>query len=323
MSHCGNVCGTKDKNTQNKKHNTNIKNHGTPTYNNRQQIDKTIKKNWGDDPWFLFSNKKWKDKCDKLLKEKRIVYTEEELKNINEKRRKTIEQKTKEEREKSVKKQQDTMLKKHGGKTTMESPKLKNKVYKTKTKKYKNKYYTNPKKAKDTLIKTKGITCGCQSVNENGIKKTIITNNKKYGCNYPQQNPDWYNNHKGFVHYMYNDICFDSSWELVFYIWLVDHNIRFEYHPAPFDYYWSENISYHKYYPDFKLWNNTYIEFKRPDLYKNMITFNGSKENAKYLCMVKNNVIIYTQCEKYEKYIEDKYGKNYIKQFKNTKNKDR
>ena len=48
-----------------------------------------------------------------------------------------------------------------------------------------------------------------------------------------------------------------------------------------------------------------------------MITYTGSKENAKYLCMVNNYVKIYTNCEKYEQYIKEKYGTCYLKQFKN------
>ena len=44
--------------------------------------------------------------------------------------------------------------------------------------------------------------------------------------------------------------------------------------------------------------------------------YTGSKENAKYLCMVNNFVKIYTHCEKYEQYIKEKYGTGYLKQFK-------
>lgn len=314
--HCGNSCGTKDKIVQTKKQNTNLAEHGNKKYNNRSKIEKTIKENWGENPWFLFSNKEWKEHCDELLQNTVIVRSEKEKNIINEKRKNTLNEKYTEEELKNIhKKQQKTMLIKYGGKTTMESQKLKNKVFKTKTKKYKNKFYNNPNKAKETLIKTKDITCGCQSVNENGIKKSIITNNKNFGCDYPQQNPEWYEQNN-FGKYHYNNKCFDSSWELAFYIWLIDNKIRFEYHPKPITYYWTENGTYHKYYPDFKLWNNTLIEFKRPDLYQNMITYTGSKENSKYLCMVNNFVKIYTHCEKYEQYIKEKYGTGYLKQFK-------
>ena len=37
-----------------------------------------------------------------------------------------------------------------------------------------------------------------------------------------------------FTHkYKYNDLKFDSSWELAYYIWLKDNNIQFTYQPRP------------------------------------------------------------------------------------------
>ena len=34
---------------------------------------------------------------------------------------------------------------------------------------------------------------------------------------------------KGCKFYCYNNVMFDSSWELAYYIWLKDNNINFEY----------------------------------------------------------------------------------------------
>lgn len=149
--------------------------------------------------------------------------------------------------------------------------------------------------------------------NENIQEKTKNTNIKKYGCENPMQNYSIFKN--TMKKYKYNNITFDSSWEIAYYIWLTDHNIKFEYQPKFIEYFWSGDNKLHKYYPDFKI-NNEYIEIKRPDLFENMIIENGSKENAKYKCMIKNNVKIITDCSEYLNYIKEKYGNDYLKQFK-------
>ena len=59
--------------------------------------------------------------------------------------------------------------------------------------------------------------------------------------------------------YIYNNIKFDSSWELAYYIWLKDHNINFEYHTVILEY--KVNDTTHFYYPDFKV-NNELQEIK-------------------------------------------------------------
>ena len=60
--------------------------------------------------------------------------------------------------------------------------------------------------------------------------------------------------------YLYNNINFDSSWELAYYIWLTDNNIEFEYQPnISFEY--MVNGKIHKYFPDFLI-NDEYIEIK-------------------------------------------------------------
>lgn len=63
---------------------------------------------------------------------------------------------------------------------------------------------------------------------ENGIEKRIKTYLKLYGYDHPTM-----------VKYKYNELYFDSSWELAYYIWLKDHNVKFEYHPQPIPYYWG------------------------------------------------------------------------------------
>ena len=113
--------------------------------------------------------------------------------------------------------------------------------------------------------------------NENIQEKTKNTNIKKYGCENPMQNYSIFKN--TMKKYKYNNITFDSSWEIAYYIWLTDHNIKFEYQPKFIEYFWSGDNKLHKYYPDFKI-NNEYIENKRPDLFNKS---NLSEEDKKIL----------------------------------------
>lgn len=165
-------------------------------------------------------------------------------------------------------------------------------------------------KKEQTSIEKYGVKNSFLIKDENGIEKRIKTYLKLYGYDHPTM-----------VKYKYNELYFDSSWELAYYIWLKDHNVKFEYHPQPIPYYWSGDKKTHNYYPDFKLNNKDYVEIKRPDLYENMKNTIGSKENAKFNKMIGLNVKIYTDCKFFLTYIEKHYGINYLKQFK-LKNKN-
>lgn len=165
-------------------------------------------------------------------------------------------------------------------------------------------------KKEQTNIKKYGVKNSFLIKDENGIEKRIKTYLKLYGYDHPTM-----------VKYKYNELYFDSSWELAYYIWLKDHNVKFEYHPQPIPYYWAGDNKTHNYYPDFKLNNKDYVEIKRPDLYENMKNDIGSKENAKFNKMIGLNVKIYTDCKFFLTYIEKHYGINYLKQFK-LKNKN-
>ena len=156
--------------------------------------------------------------------------------------------------------------------------------------------------------------CGKLS-EEKRIKKynaTVETSLKKYHVRSPNQ----YHSIicKQRKKYKYNNINFDSSWELAYYIWLNDNNIVFEYHPnISFTYFY--NGKQHEYFPDFKIGNSIY-EIKGEHLLKKMLIEN-TLENAKYNCMIQNNVNIIINCKSYLNYIKEKYGKSYLKQFKN------
>lgn len=134
--------------------------------------------------------------------------------------------------------------------------------------------------------------------------------------------------------YTYNNIHFNSLPELALYIWLTDNNIKFEYQPK------NKKLLYvdiknkqHKYYPDFYLIGcNLLIEIKGDNHFDKitgkMINISDRSKDyiaeAKYQCMIENNVVIYKQ-DKYSQFIEycnKKYGgrNKFRRMFKNDSN---
>lgn len=151
-----------------------------------------------------------------------------------------------------------------------------------------------------------------------GKKKCEESLIKNWGVRSPLQNPEI--RRKAKSKYLYKNIKFDSSWEIAFYIWLKDHNVRFEYHPLDLIYFYNGK-SYH-YEVDFKLWNSTLVEIKGDHLLKPMIKNENSKSHAKYMCMIQNHVNIISNCDKYLDYVNKTYGTTYLRQFK-IKKKDK
>lgn len=203
----------------------------------------------------------------------------------------------------------------------------------------------NPIKQKETNLKRYGVeyTIGSEYTKKtfnvynvsqlDTIKeKKIETCRLNYGCDNPSQSEEVNKNKK--KKYTYNNINFDSSWEIAYYIWLKDHNIEFEYHPKDKFVYFVENtIKF--YFPDFKV-NNEFIEIKSLHFFVNKNPngnmINPYKRNkytpeelkirddimeAKHQCMIENNIKILTDCSIYIKYINQKYGKNFLKSLKN------
>lgn len=126
---------------------------------------------------------------------------------------------------------------------------------------------------------------------------------------------------RGRQKYEYNNIMFDSSWELCYYLWLKDNNIDFIYHPQiKFNY--EYNGIKHYYFVDFYV-NGIYQELKGPQFFDkdgNFINPYDKNANelykAKYNCMLNNNIQIIKNCDKYINYVYRKYGKKFIKEHK-------
>ena len=196
-----------------------------------------------------------------------------------------------------------------------------NKSKETKFRLYNDENYNNREQAKETCILKYNVPhpmlnkdisnklCGklTEEEKQNRQNKTRITSLLKYNTESPNQCHEIIC--KMRKKYIYNNLKFDSSWEVAYYIWLKDHNIEFEYQPdISFEYEYNGKI--HKYFPDFKI-NNLFYEIKGGHLLKKMLISN-TLDNAKYNCMLKNNITIISDCAEYLNYIKEKYGKLFL-----------
>lgn len=239
----------------------------------------------------------------------------------------------------------ETNLKKYGVENVSQSDIIRKKVIETNLEKYGIDNYAKTlechEKMKNTCLLKYGVPNYLQS--EEGLNKLRQTNNEKYGVNYVlqldtihkkaketlfnkygvnyplQNNMLRYNAQK---RYFYNNILFDSGWELKFFIYLNDFKVEFKYQPnIKFEYFYNNKIYY--YLPDFYV-NGHLIEIKGDHFFEdnNMICpWNrklDTKYNEKYKCMLKNNIWIMRNADLYNcfQYINNQYGKDYIKQFK-------
>ena len=188
-------------------------------------------------------------------------------------------------------------------------------------------YYTNREKAKKTCLKKYGVeySIAAKSVREKGEQ----TNLTRYGVK--NGGASDIAHQKMARKYFYDGTTFVSSAELVYYIWLKDNDIEFEYQPK-FIEYDDENGEKHRYYPDFKV-NGTIIELKGNHLidkdgnllfpYKKGLSLKEIENikmvfKAKQKCMSDNNVVIikHSDCKKYYDYVKTKYGKDFLEQFR-------
>ena len=223
----------------------------------------------------------------------------------------------------------------YGVKNPFQSREIKEKIIKTHQQKLNVDYPMQNKEIHAKSIKTLKEKFGVEYPLQASsiLTKYKQTIQKKYGCLNVLQVPKIRNSSQ--YKYTYKNIQFDSSNEIAFYIYLVDNNIKFEYQPNKSFKYKFKNIV-HFYIPDFYLIKQKkYIEIKGPHFfYKNGTMCNPycpknnpKRENedllaeAKHQCMLKNNVkIIRTdslEMQKIMNYIAEKYGKDYLKQFRN------
>lgn len=105
----------------------------------------------------------------------------------------------------------------------------------------------------------------------------------------------------------YNGIYCDSSWELAYVIYLLEHNIKFLRNKKTFKYFY--NNKEYTYCPDFIV-NNTFIEIKG---------YSNEQTNAKIKQFpFELNVLYKSDLLEIFKYVINKYGKNYIELYQDN-----
>ena len=171
-------------------------------------------------------------------------------------------------------------------------------------------------------------------------KKTCL---EKYGVEHVLQDPQHFE--KIFTYYKYNDLGFDSSSELAFYIYHTEAlNENVERLPLRIPYINDYNNKEHYYYPDFRI-GDQLIEIKgvhltdkttgvwipSPQDYKDCITEEDIKTIerklvCKYQCAINNNVKIIKskdpEIKVAEKWVKKNKGRNFIESCKIEKHYD-
>lgn len=130
--------------------------------------------------------------------------------------------------------------------------------------------------------------------------------------------------------YSYDGKSFDSSWELAYYIYLVDNRVPFTYKPQGLPY--SDDLGKaHVYHPDFYV-DGRYIEIKGNHLRAADGTVYSPYKNdrqkainqtllCKQKCMDQNDVLVLSKQEILPilRYIEKAYGLDYLKSYRQVK----
>ena len=204
----------------------------------------------------------------------------------------------------------ETMLERYGVRSYTLSEEFKEKSENTKLLRYGNAKFTNSKKTKATKLKRYGDEF------YSNPKKNKNTLFRKYGKLHIRSN------------YLYENIYFDSSWELAFYIYNKDHGNEILREPKSINF--TFNNDEYNYFPDFLL-NGELIEIKGDQFLKNntfINPFDPSKNEfmkSLYQCCIDNNVkIISTKdISPYLQYVKTKYGDDYLSSFCLRKTKAR
>lgn len=111
--------------------------------------------------------------------------------------------------------------------------------------------------------------------------------------------------------YMLDNIKFDSSWEVAYYIFLRDFKIDFEYQPdIKFEYYVKDKKHY--YFPDFRV-ENRIVEIKGNHLLKYQNKLSDKKEKIEFILNSGIYLLTYDEIKPYLNYVKLNYGENYLR----------
>ena len=221
------------------------------------------------------------------------------------------------------KKKEEKAFAKYGVKNVSQAQEVKDKIAATNIERYGAKTFLASEegivKRKETCFERYGVDSFSKTPMH--TEKMKATNRKNYDTDWPQQNREFMRNmHK---RYTFDNMNFDSSFELAIYIWCKDHKIEFEYQPNVIFTYEHDGIV-RTYEPDFVI-EGKVIEVKGDHFFKEDGTMQNPWDHsldalyeAKHQCMLKNNVEIWKMpdCQIYVDYVSTTYGKDYLKQFK-------
>ena len=209
-------------------------------------------------------------------------------------------------------KKQATMMQRYG----CANPSHNREINKKKSKTWKSHQEKNLNAMKSGMLGKYGVDNASKIESVRWKKSRAFRNSYKRVKSHIVYKPDY---HYKSV-YLYNDLKFDSSWELAFYIYCIDRGKNIIRETCSFTY--NCNGTDYSYFPDFRV-NGALVEIKGLQFFENrnpngrMINpFDRSldeKFEAKHQCMIKNGVQIITDCSKYIKYVSDVYGRNFLK----------
>ena len=222
-------------------------------------------------------------------------------------------------------KRRETCIIKYGVDCSSKAKEVKEKAKRTNQLKYGVDNYTQSNDFKQKVMST--------NIKKYGVKWRVMTEEfklqykktmlRKYGVECCMHCPQIFAKIKS--KYFYEDRWFSSAPELAFYIFLKDSGKTFEYQPEVTIKYIFNNEQ-HQYWPDF-LVDGQMIELKGNQFLKEDGTWQNPYDHsldalyeAKHQCCIANNVKIlyYKNYKKYLDYVKDKYGKDYLRQFKKS-----
>ena len=175
---------------------------------------------------------------------------------------------------------------------------------------------------KQTSLKKFGVECPFQAESvKNKCRQTWF---KKYGV--PHHTQSYETIKKTKSKYLYDNIYFDSKPELAFYIYCIQEKIPIKYHPN-LNFKYQYNGKCHYYFPDFiRLDTNQIIEIKGDHMVdqntgKWICIWNRSLDNLyetkhQFILSLQIKILYSKDYDIYVKYVNKKYGKNYLKKFK-------
>lgn len=190
-------------------------------------------------------------------------------------------------------KQISTLFENYGVNIPMQSKEVKEKYTNTCQEKYgvshPMKTTSIKQKSKDNCEKIHNVKFGFL------LPKSRETCKEKYGVEYYTQTSEFAKYHRKQI--SYDNITFDSSWEMIVYQYCKKYNLPFEYQPnIKFEYEYDNKKHY--YQPDFLIDGKLY-EVKGDQFFdgdKMINPFNRNldvREEAKHQCIKNNNIIIF------------------------------